>query len=91
MTASLLTAVPKLLSDEGSSFIFEVSPAEPLPENELNVKIEKLIHFQTSNTIQTLLTIFLNLHRLRFNGFQQKNRFTRINGQLIDLKMKNLY
>ena len=33
MTVSLLTAVSRLLSGEGSSFIFEVSPAEPMPEN----------------------------------------------------------
>ena len=41
MTPSLLTAVQKLLSDEASSFIFEVSTAEPMSENELNVRIEK--------------------------------------------------
>ena len=46
MTASSLTAVPNPLSDDPSSFILEVSPAEPVSDTELNVQIEKVNFFK---------------------------------------------
>ena len=90
MTASSLTAVTELLSGEASSFIFGVSPAEPVSETEINVQIKKVYFSQISNKLLKLLTTFLKLYRFTFNRFRRMKWFLHISGQLIVLKVKNV-